>query len=144
MEGESSVSEPSHLEKIPVEEYRSAYASKHAKPKPTNGMAMAMLITVAVTLLVGTLVLQGRVLITEPTSGPRTDYNRLIAIMTFTGNVLIGIGIVLLVLLGWAVAIMRTDMPDGVRLNALVATAVIMAAWLVFSFITLTRISIWP
>ena len=111
---------------------------------PDNKVVLVILITAAVMLLVGTIILQGRALITEPSSWPRTDYDRLIAIMTFSGTVIIGIGVVLLVLLGGSAATMRTDLPEGVRRSWLISTAIILAAWLFFSFITMNTSYIGP
>jgi hypothetical protein len=40
-------------------------------------------------------------------------------------------------LLGWIMAILRTDMPERVRQSALIAPAIIMAAWLVFFMLSM-------
>jgi len=130
------------MEKIPVQQFGEPFVQKPARPQPSNGMVLAMLITAAVLVLVGTILLEARGIIERPSSGPYADYDRLIARLTFAGHVLIAVGVVLLVLLGWTVAIMRADMPEGVRRNALIATAIIVAAWLVFSMLTVTRIFI--
>jgi hypothetical protein len=144
MEGEPLGTEPPHMERIPVQQFGAPFASKSPHPKPSNGMVLAMLITAAVLVLVGTILLEARGIVERPSSGPYADYDRLIARLTFAGHVLMAVGVVLLVLLGWTVAIMRPDMPDGVRRNVLIATAIIVAAWLVFSMLTLTEISIGP
>ncbi len=128
------------MERIPAQQFGTPYAPKPSQPKPGNGIVLAMLITAAVLVLIGTILLEARGIIERPSSSPHADYDRLIARLTFAGHVLLAVGVVLLVLLGWIVAIMRPDMPDGVRRNVLIATAIIVAAWLVFSMLTLTEI----
>jgi len=96
-----------------------------------------MLITAVVLIVVGTIVLGAIGIIDEPTSWPHTDYDRLIHRMTFAGHVLISVGVVMFVLLGWTMAILRTDMSERVRQSAMIAPAVIMAAWLVFFMLSM-------
>jgi len=89
-------------------------------------------------MLVGTIILEGRTLVEKPTSGPYDDYYRLLDRLTFAGEVFISAGVILLVILGWMVAIIRSDLAEGVRQNALIATGIILAAWLIFFVLSLT------
>lgn len=126
------------MERIPVQQFGAIPVSKPRQPQPTGGVILAILITAMVLLVVGTTLLESTGIIEQPTSGPYTDYNRLIHRLVFAGQVIISVGVVLLVLLGWTVAIMRTDMAERVRQSALIATAIMMAAWLIFFMLTST------
>jgi len=137
MEVQPQSAEPPHMERIVVPQSGAFFASRPQRARPGNGAILAMLITAVVLLVVGTIVLRAIEIIDEPTSHPHTDYDRLIHRLTFAGQVLISVGVVMFALLGWIMAILRTDMPERVRQSALIAPAIIMAAWLVFFMLSM-------
>lgn len=132
MEGQPQITEPPHMERIVSPQFGAFPVLRSQKVRPGNGAILAMLIVAVALIVVGTVVLGAIEIIDEPTSHPHLDYDRLIHRMTFAGQVLISVGVVMFALLGWILAILRTDMPERVRQSALIAPAIIMAAWLVF------------
>jgi hypothetical protein len=126
------------MERIPVQQFGAIPAPKSRRLQPSNTVILAMLITSVVLIMIGTTILKSTVIIEQPTSGPYTEYYRLIHRLNFAGQVMISVGVAILMLLGWTVATMRTDMAERVRQSALIATAIITAAWMVFFMLTLT------
>ena len=120
------------MERIAISQPGAYPATKPQRVRPGNAAILAMLITAVVLIAVGAIVLGAIGIVEAPPSYPHTDYDRLIRRMVFAGQVLITIGVVMFALSGWIMAIMRADISERVRQSALIAPAIIMAAWLIF------------
>ena len=85
-----------------------------------------------VLILVGAIVLHVVIIMEAPRSGDTAPFYRMIRWMFLTAGILIDVGVFLFFIGGLVISFARVDLPDGMRRAALLAAAVVVAAWLFF------------
>jgi len=101
------------------------------KVRPSNGLIIGLLTIGAMMLTVGIIVLQARIIIKPPSSGPEyQSWLDLMKYMAFISMLLIDIGAFFIMLIGPYVAVGRQDIPDRVRRALVSLSSTVGVVWL--------------
>ena len=96
------------------------------------GPALAPIIVGIVLILVGAIILHSVIVMEAPRTGPTEPFYRMIRWMFLSAGILIDVGVFLFIIGSLVIGFVRVNVPDGVRRAALLAAAVVVAAWLFF------------
>ena len=108
-------------------------AEPYFMPRQGVGGLMGLVIAGVVMLLVGAIVLQVRIVI-EQSGSDYQSYYRMMRWLTFGGEIILSVGVILILVAGFVAGLFRTDLPEGIRRTMIIATTVLTSMWLVVFF----------